>query len=88
MTEQRNLPLEIVDALATTEHSAPQELAYSLHEYVDTDALRALATMEQTDWKLTFQVPDHQVTVTGEGRIHVDGTLVRVADMPDRQTLQ
>jgi len=88
MTARRDLTLEIVDALATTEHRAPQELEYSLHEHVDTDALQALASMDRTDWELTFHVPDHQVTVTGDGSIHVDGTLVSVADLPDRQQLQ
>jgi len=44
--------------------------------------------MDQTDWELTFRVPDHRVTVTGEGQIHVDGTLVSVADLPDHQQIQ
>lgn len=88
MTGDRSLTLTIVDALAAVEHSAPQELEYSLHEYVDTAALRALSSMDRTGWELTFSVPDHRVTVSGDGRIHVDGDLVREVNQQRQQRLQ
>lgn len=87
MTRNRNIVAAIVDSLAAVEHRAPQELTYSLHNHIDTEALRALASMDQTTWNLTFQVPGHQVTVIGDGRIHVDGNLVREGEDIGRQEL-
>lgn len=80
MTRRSEISLAVIDALAAAEHRAPQELSYSLHEFVDTAALAALAEMEQTGWELSFEVPDHRVTVDGDGRVFVDGDLVRTAE--------
>jgi len=80
MTRNNALTLAVVDALAAAEHCAPQELDYSIHEYVDSDALSALTAMERATWELTFQVPGHEVIVTGDGRIYVDGDLVQGTD--------
>lgn len=88
MTRTRDLTLAIVDALAAVEHRAPQELDYSLHDHVDTDALRALDSMNGTQWTLTFQVSNHEVTVADDGRDSVDGELVRVGETTPRHNLQ
>jgi hypothetical protein len=80
MTRNHALTLAVVDALAAAEHCAPQELDYSIHEYVDSEALSVLAAMERATWKLTFRVPGHEVTVAGDGKISVDGDVVRGTD--------
>ena len=64
--------VDIAVALAEEEGVPPNELEYTLHDYIATEALIRLIEDSKSDWKLTFQVPDHQVTVTGDGAISVD----------------
>jgi len=77
MTRDRELTLATVDALAATENVAPQELDYALHDYIDTTALDRLSAMDQTAWELTFEVEGHEVVVSGDGQICIDGCVVR-----------
>mgnify|MGYP000227023407 CR=1 FL=1 len=63
----------VAQALAHADKQSTVDLGYTLHEHVDTDALRALAARPDTTWELTFEVPDHEVTVTSDGIISVDG---------------
>ncbi|WP_209452121.1 HalOD1 output domain-containing protein [Halosimplex halophilum] len=76
MTATDDIALNIVRAIAAVEGVNPHELDYSLHEHVSTDAVRSLAAMDHDDWELTFEVPDHTVTVDGRGAIGVDGELI------------
>ncbi|WP_436929580.1 HalOD1 output domain-containing protein [Halosimplex halobium] len=76
MTSTDDIALNIVRAIAVVEGVEPHELDFSLHDHVSTDAVRSLAAMDHDDWKLTFEVPDHTVTVDGRGAISVDGDLV------------
>lgn len=64
---------EIVAVLAALDDVAPTELEYRLDEYVHPQALIDLLAQECAPWDLTFQVPDHEVTVTHDGEIFVDG---------------
>jgi len=74
----RDIVIDLVSALAEAEGVEPHELDYALEEYVDTDAVARLAAMGNSDWELTFHLPDHTVTLNGAGEIHVDGTLHQV----------
>jgi len=77
MTRRHEVLPKTVEALAEVEGGRPQDLEYSLYDHVETEALVALGASDHTDWELTFQVPDHTVAVHGDGRILVDGRVVR-----------
>jgi hypothetical protein len=76
MTPGHDVTVAIARAIAEVEGMEPHDLGYSLANYVDTDAIERLAAMDNRDWELTFAVPDHEVTVTGHGRIALDGETV------------
>jgi hypothetical protein len=80
MTGTDDLVIDVVRALAAFEGVEPHELPYSLHNHVATDAIRSLADSDDDRWELTFDVPDHVVTVNGSGEIRIDGDLVRRSD--------
>lgn len=67
------LVLSIVDAIARADSRPAHDLEYSLHDYVDTDAIEALHRHRSTDWELFFSVPAHDIRVTGRGEIFIDG---------------
>lgn len=71
MTDE-NLPVRVVEALAHAEQKSPELLEFTLYEHIDPDVLRSLARHENTTWELSFEVPDHEVTVTDNGNIFVD----------------
>ncbi|VTT88153.1 hypothetical protein DM2_1487 [Halorubrum sp. DM2] len=55
----------------------PDELDFSLENYVCTDALRSLVSHDSDSWRLQFETPDHTVELTGDGRIFVDSERIR-----------
>jgi hypothetical protein len=69
----RELSPEIVDAIASATNVEPGELDIVLANHIDPDALNLLAEHEYSTWTVTFELPDHEVTVTSEGGILVDG---------------
>jgi hypothetical protein len=69
----QSLAAEIVAAVADAEGVDPTDLDFALHDHVETDGLRLLSSHEESTWTLTFQLPDHEVTVTSDGVILVDG---------------
>jgi len=75
MSEAERTTIEIVRAIARAEGVPVHELDYSLHEYVATDAITALVESGHESWELTFDVPGHVVTVTGDGVIKIDGAV-------------
>lgn len=64
--------VDVVEAIASAEGKAAHELEYSLYRYVDPEVVRELAAMDNEDWELTFEVPGHEVTISGDGTIRVD----------------
>ncbi|WP_336326331.1 HalOD1 output domain-containing protein [Halovenus sp. HT40] len=80
MTRRHEILTTVVGAIAETEECAPHELEYTLYDHIETGALLTLVTSEQDDWELTFEVPDHTVTIHGGGRIVVDDILCRELD--------
>jgi hypothetical protein len=68
---------EVVAALAAAEGVDPQELEFTLSEYVDTNALTTLAASDGSVWEFKFHVKNHTVRLTHDGRIYVDGVAYR-----------
>jgi hypothetical protein len=71
MTE-RDIVTQVVRAVAAADGVDPTELE-PLYEYMDPAALHQLNDQDCGEWSLTFRFSDHQVTVTHETRILVDG---------------
>jgi hypothetical protein len=65
---------QTIRSIADAKGVEPTELEVAIQNWVDTDALRQLANHPSDAWRLQFELPDHTVTVTGEGIILVDGT--------------
>lgn len=68
-------------AIAEAEEKQPDELAFTLQDYVDTDAVRLLANHDNSSWTLDFEVPNHTVRVTGQGAVFVDDVQQRRPDI-------
>jgi hypothetical protein len=65
---------QTIRSIADAKDVEPVDLDVAIQNWVETDALRQLADHPSDAWKLQFELPDHTVTVTGEGNILVDGT--------------
>jgi len=83
MSDGAALVHEICAALAAVDRCAPHELEYALHDHVDTTALERLEAMPDASWRLEFSVPGHDVAVSSDGRILVDGVLQRTVGALD-----
>jgi hypothetical protein len=75
MTKE-SLISEIIKSVAAADNIEPSELP-NLHEYIDTEILHKLDEQERGKWSFTFQYSDHQITVTHESQVFVDGTVPR-----------
>lgn len=67
----------VVTAIADAKGVDPSELLV-LQEYIDVDALESLSAHEHSTWSLTFELPEHRVTVTDDGVVLVDGSLEEI----------
>jgi hypothetical protein len=65
--------VEIVEAIADAKSVDPDELNTPLQASIDTDAIESLAAHDTASWTLSFELPNHNVTVTSDGLILVDG---------------
>jgi len=74
---RERLLMTVLEAIANREGTSPEQLDYSLQEYVEADALRLLEEHDSESWTFSFEVPDHTVTVSGDGTIAVDGEPVK-----------
>jgi len=72
------LTRNILEAIADAKGIEPEEIEYSLTEFVDPDAIEQLAAHERASWTLAFELPEHNVTVTSDGLVLVDGTRQKV----------
>lgn len=86
MSDGVDLLHEVCAALAAVERCAPHELEYALHDHVDTTAIERLGSMTDADWSLEFSVPGHEVSVSSDGRILVDGALQRTVAALDARS--
>ena len=83
---------KIVEAVADAEGVEPAELDFTLYEHVEPDAIELLAANETATWTLTFELPNHDVTVTSDGRVLVDvldghAREPATTDAPDAETV-
>lgn len=70
--------VDIVEALAEADRLDVDEIEYTLYESINPAVLTELADDGGT-WEFAFEVADHEVTVTSDGRLFVDGILCRTA---------
>jgi hypothetical protein len=68
-----NIAVDILEAVADEKGIDPEELDFRLTEYIDPDAIARLAAHQTASWTLSFELPDHNVTVTSDGLVLVDG---------------
>ncbi|AHG01745.1 hypothetical protein HALLA_00205 (plasmid) [Halostagnicola larsenii XH-48] len=64
----------VIEAVAAADGVDPADLD-SLYKYIDPEVLEQLAEQDGTEWSFTFRYLDHQITVTHDGQIRVDGAL-------------
>lgn len=64
----------IVEAVAAVDGVDTAELE-PLYEYIDPAVLNKLYGQKGGQWRLTFQYTDHQITLTHDGKLFVDGSL-------------
>ena len=63
--------VDITNALAEKRGTSPEELEIVLEEHIETDAIDLLAKRSATTWKLTFELPGYEVTVTSDNTVDV-----------------
>lgn len=68
---------QIVNGITDVEGIEPEELDFSIHHYVSTDAIRLLVGHESDSWRLQFETRSHVVELTGNDDILVDGEEVQ-----------
>lgn len=69
--------VDVVQALATADRLDLDEVEYTLYEYINPAVLTELAAHDGGNWEFTFGIADHEVTLTSDGRLFVDGVLCR-----------
>jgi len=69
----RSPSLALVEAIADARGVDPLQLDFTLHDYIDNDALDSLIDGPDGDWELEFTVVDHTLRVNSKGLITVDG---------------
>lgn len=64
---------EIAIDVAAVEDTDPAELDFVLQDFIPGDAIRLLADHKTATWRLWFELPRHEITITSDGAIFVDG---------------
>lgn len=65
--------MAVVDAIASVEGVATTDLEFRLGDYVDPEAIDALATSGSSPWRLEFEVAGNRIEVSHDGTIAVEG---------------
>lgn len=65
---------EIVCALAAVDGVEPSNLDYEFSDYINPVALGNQFATEGEFWECSFDVPNHEVTVTHTGGVFIDGS--------------
>ena len=72
-----DLLVDVIRAVAAVDGDELDEVD-SLHDYIDPEILDRLDDMEsEADWRFTFEFGDHQVTVTHDSQVYIEGELYR-----------
>ena len=69
---------KIVKSLADRKNVEPDDLDIVLYDYIDLDALEKLSKHKNSAWRLEFELPNHRITVNGNGEIRVDGQIKEI----------
>lgn len=77
MGDSSDIVVDVITALGEAEGTDPAHLEYSLYEYIDPGVLSKLAEMNDGCWTLTFRVEEHEVRLTSDGQLFVDGVQYR-----------
>lgn len=77
LAHEERIIVDVVEALAEADRLELDEVEYTLYEYINPTILSELAACETGTWTFQFDVADHEVTVTSDGRLFVDGVLCR-----------
>lgn len=67
-----DLITQLIISVAHADGVDPAEVD-ALYDYIDPEVLHLLEELERGDWRFTFQFSDHQITVTHDHRILIDG---------------
>jgi len=71
-----DLLTEVVEAVADADGIEPVDVE-PLHNHLNPEVLVALGKSDNGDWSFTFQYTDHQITVTAESQVFIDGRLYK-----------
>lgn len=67
------LSVRVVRSLADARNAEPADPGFRLGDTIDTDALDAMAAHSGGGWELQFEVNGHDVRVSPDGPVIVDG---------------
>ncbi len=73
MTPDSSIVVAVIEAIAHADNRDPSAVDFILADYIDPNVLEKLADMDEGVWEFTFRVSDHQVRLTHDGTIFVDG---------------
>lgn len=68
------LTLAIAKAIADVKGIEHQQLELVLRKHIDIDAIESLYEHDSSSWTLSFEIPEHTITVLDNGTVFVDGT--------------
>lgn len=80
MNERVSMGVAIAEAVAKAEGVDATDLEYMLQEYVEVDAIEALIDHPESDWSLSFDVPNYRVTVDSTRAVSVEPRTKSTAD--------
>ena len=66
------LPAAVLREVADAKGVTVDELELVLYNHLDPDILDRLNAHDGTSWIFSFELPEHTVTVTSDGRIHIN----------------
>lgn len=79
MTET-DIVVRVVKAIADTNEADVEEID-PLYTYIDPGMVENLTGRGKGKWSFTFQYADHQITITHDEQIFVDGVLYTTGEV-------
>lgn len=71
------LSVRVVRSIADARDVDPMDIGFRLGDVIDTDALDELAEHDGGVWELRFEIDGHQVEVSADETVIVDGESYR-----------
>lgn len=62
---------EIIDVVGEAEGADPLDLDYRIEDHIDTMAIETLVEHDNASFTLTFELPNHEITVIEDGTVRV-----------------